>query len=219
MSVRTFAAHLSVSDRMVSKWEAGGEAIEPRPENQAALDMSLASASRDVRARFERLVNGAVVSAVTDLGTATQMLARHPIDEQVMVYIRPGPFEGQWLPGFFIDRVPVSNGAYATFVHLTGHRPPALWPDGTCPDYLRDRPVEVPWSDAEAYCQWASKGLPSEMQLRRALHADEGVVFRIGSEWMSTAAGPRRFQTGDQQGNDLMRTATDAAVMLGLLLP
>ena len=45
MSVREFAAHLGISDRMVSKWEAGGETIRPRPLNQAALDTSLSMAS------------------------------------------------------------------------------------------------------------------------------------------------------------------------------
>jgi DNA-binding transcriptional regulator YiaG len=36
MSVREFAAHLGVSDRMVSKWEAGGPGLRPRPVNQGA---------------------------------------------------------------------------------------------------------------------------------------------------------------------------------------
>jgi transcriptional regulator with XRE-family HTH domain len=49
LSVRQFADHLGVSDRMVSKWEAG--AI-PRPINQAGLDTALARASHDVQARF-----------------------------------------------------------------------------------------------------------------------------------------------------------------------
>ncbi|MGH3433573.1 MAG: hypothetical protein ACRDQB_12135 [Thermocrispum sp.] len=31
MSVREFAQHLGVSDRMVSKWEAAGGQIRPRP--------------------------------------------------------------------------------------------------------------------------------------------------------------------------------------------
>ncbi|HEX6873789.1 MAG TPA: helix-turn-helix transcriptional regulator, partial [Micromonosporaceae bacterium] len=58
MSVRDFAAHLGVSDRMVSKWEAGGEGIHPRPVNQEALDTSLARASAEVRARFAAALSG-----------------------------------------------------------------------------------------------------------------------------------------------------------------
>jgi len=56
MSVHAFAEHLGVSDRMVSKWEAGGDEIYPRAGNQAALDTSLAMAGPEVRARFERMV-------------------------------------------------------------------------------------------------------------------------------------------------------------------
>jgi DNA-binding transcriptional regulator YiaG len=47
MSIRAFAAQLGVSERMVSKWEAGGESIHPRPANQDALDTFLAVASVD----------------------------------------------------------------------------------------------------------------------------------------------------------------------------
>lgn len=52
MSIRDFAEHLGVSDRMVSKWEAGGERIQPRPVNQAALDESLRRADAPQRERF-----------------------------------------------------------------------------------------------------------------------------------------------------------------------
>jgi transcriptional regulator with XRE-family HTH domain len=41
MSVREFAKHIGVSDRMVSKWEQGERAIKPRPVNQEAMDTSL----------------------------------------------------------------------------------------------------------------------------------------------------------------------------------
>ncbi|WP_326598231.1 helix-turn-helix domain-containing protein [Streptomyces sp. NBC_01803] len=54
MSIEAFAAHLGVSDRMVSKWEARGASIQPRPVNQAALDTSLAAPSPDAHERFAR---------------------------------------------------------------------------------------------------------------------------------------------------------------------
>jgi transcriptional regulator with XRE-family HTH domain len=52
LSVREFAAHLGVSDRMVSKWEAGGANIRPRPVNQAALDTSLRRADSGAQELF-----------------------------------------------------------------------------------------------------------------------------------------------------------------------
>lgn len=52
MSVRGFAAHLGVSDRTVSKWEAGGEQLTPLPDSQALLDTALERAGAAVQERF-----------------------------------------------------------------------------------------------------------------------------------------------------------------------
>jgi len=56
MSLREFGEHLGVSDRMVSKWEAGAARISPRPVNQEALDTSLAKCSDEVQTRFALLL-------------------------------------------------------------------------------------------------------------------------------------------------------------------
>jgi transcriptional regulator with XRE-family HTH domain len=58
-SIRRFAGRLGVSERMVSKWEAGGEQLTPRPDSQSLLDTMLARAPEDVRLRFEA-ANGKV---------------------------------------------------------------------------------------------------------------------------------------------------------------
>jgi transcriptional regulator with XRE-family HTH domain len=55
MSIREFAAHLGVSERMVSKWEAAGARIRPRPFIQQMLDTSLTMTSDEVWTRFELL--------------------------------------------------------------------------------------------------------------------------------------------------------------------
>ncbi|WP_327146312.1 helix-turn-helix transcriptional regulator [Nocardia sp. NBC_01327] len=57
MSIREFAAHLGVHERLISKWEAGGDRVHPRPVNQAALDTSLARSDDVVRARFADLID------------------------------------------------------------------------------------------------------------------------------------------------------------------
>lgn len=54
MTVRDFAARLGVSDRAVSKWEAGGEEYVPRPDSQAMLDtMYLHKLTEEDRQRFD----------------------------------------------------------------------------------------------------------------------------------------------------------------------
>ena len=52
MSVRVFAAHLGVTDRAVSKWEAGNGDRVPGPDSQAILDTVFEQADENARARF-----------------------------------------------------------------------------------------------------------------------------------------------------------------------
>ncbi|WTD64881.1 helix-turn-helix domain-containing protein [Micromonospora sp. NBC_01638] len=52
MSIRDFAENLGVSERTVSKWEAGQDAVRPRPEMQAALDTALSRAGSQAADRF-----------------------------------------------------------------------------------------------------------------------------------------------------------------------
>lgn len=67
LSVRTFAQHLGVSDRAVSKWEADDGARAPGPESQAILDTAYGRAEAGVQERFwESLgVSIAVLSPTT----------------------------------------------------------------------------------------------------------------------------------------------------------
>lgn len=52
LSGRDFADRLGMSDRAVSKWEAGGEGYIPSTETQAALDTALSRATDEQKARF-----------------------------------------------------------------------------------------------------------------------------------------------------------------------
>ena len=58
LSIREFAARVGVSERMVSRWEAGGTGIRPRPINQEGLDSLLAAVSEDEMARFAAFLQG-----------------------------------------------------------------------------------------------------------------------------------------------------------------
>jgi transcriptional regulator with XRE-family HTH domain len=56
LSVREFAGRLGVSDRVVSKWEAGRAAVRPRPFTQGLLDTALSLADDECRARFRAIL-------------------------------------------------------------------------------------------------------------------------------------------------------------------
>jgi hypothetical protein len=227
MSIKAFAAHLGVSERMVAKWESGGGAIRPRTLNQAALDTSLAACNPETRTRFERLAGGRTAHVEGILpGATVRHLVRHPIDGKLMTFVEPGPWtppggEPIWLPGYYIDVLPTSCADYGQFVATTGHRPPPQWPDGTYPPSMADTPVRVPWIDAQAYVAWASKKLPTETQWDRAASGDEGMVPGHRAEWCATPRGPRRHESpagSDTQGSPSFRCAVAADELLALLV-
>jgi transcriptional regulator with XRE-family HTH domain len=63
LSVREFAVYLGVSDRQVSKWEAGAV---PRPTRQAMLDTVLRQADIQVQRRFVGLVAATAEDSADD---------------------------------------------------------------------------------------------------------------------------------------------------------
>jgi hypothetical protein len=193
MSIREFAAHLGVSERMISKWEAGRENIRPRPVNQAALDTSLTRCDPDTQARFSFLTGGSLVTTAESNGAVKEPIGeshvRHPVDGRLMTKIDGSVFlsgpgnEPIWLPTFYIDVYPVTNAEYARFVAATGHTPPQHWTDGWPPEHLSDHPVVfVTWNDAIAYAEWAGKSLPSGQQWEKAARGTRGTVYPWGDQ-------------------------------------
>ena len=135
MSVREFAAHLGISDRMVSKWEAGGETIRPRPLNQAALDTSLSMATPDIRSRFTRIAIRQSIDSpdpYDDPGFARH-LVRHPVDGKLMTLVEAGPFRQPnarrpvWLPAYYVDVHAVTRAEFDRFRAATAEPLEDAW--------------------------------------------------------------------------------------------
>ncbi|MEV4115968.1 SUMF1/EgtB/PvdO family nonheme iron enzyme [Nonomuraea sp. NPDC049695] len=202
MSISQFAAHLGVGERLISKWEAGGEKLHPRPVNQDALDTSLANSPEEVHVRFADLLGltqstllaETEASVAPPVAGATLLLGghqvRHPIDGKLMTLVEEGVFlygpeaEPVYLPGFYIDVYPTTNGDYARFVAATGHRRPQHWSkEGKPPENLIDHPVVfVTWRDAAAYAEWAAKALPNNQQWEKAARGLRGDIYPWGSQ-------------------------------------
>ncbi|MFI2475917.1 helix-turn-helix domain-containing protein [Nocardia xishanensis] len=100
MSIREFAAHLGVHERLVSKWEAGGNRVHPRPVNQAALDTSLARSDDVVRARFAALIGETPIdgpAAGFDVRSAAGTRASYSSDADLLALIDAGAMRGDAL--------------------------------------------------------------------------------------------------------------------------
>lgn len=126
--------------------------------------------------------------------------------------------------GFCIDRYPVTNTEYKTFIDETGYPEPFispeayqrqgflvhpyekvkefLWKKGSFPPGRKDHPVVlVSLDDARSYCAWIGKKmkrryrLPIEPEWERAARGTDGRVFPWGDEW-----NPGYLNSGERFG-------------------
>src|SRR6185436_6125977 len=74
------------------------------------------------------------------------------------------PFHQVRLDAYAVDLHEVTTGRYAAFLRATNRQTPWQW-ESVNLEIHGDRPViGVDWHDAEAYCRWAGKRLPTEAE-------------------------------------------------------
>jgi iron(II)-dependent oxidoreductase len=99
------------------------------------------------------------------------------------------------LATFEIDRTPVDNGAYISFMEDAGAKPPLYWEregDGWVETARgRREPIDlgrpvlhVSWDQADAFARWAGKRLPTEFEWEAARPHLDGLGH--GWEWTSS---------------------------------
>ncbi|WP_082469254.1 SUMF1/EgtB/PvdO family nonheme iron enzyme [Sciscionella sediminilitoris] len=212
MSLREFAAHLGISERMISKWEAGKENIHPRPVNQGALDTCLKRCDPDIQSRFAAKTGGSLAAGagedlpVTPIGDSQ---VQHPSDGRPMVkvdgsvYLSGPSNDPVWLAAFYIDVHPVSNAEYALFTTATGRAVPEHWKNGEVPEEIAGHPVVmVTWEDATAYAKWAGKELPSSQQWEKAARGTRGTVYPWGDQPTPAKCNVREHGIGSTTPGD-----------------
>ncbi len=137
------------------------------------------------------------------------------------------------LKRFYIDKYLTTNAQYAQFIVATKHRPPLDWKQGKIPEQKLLHPVTmVSWNDAKAYCEWAGKRLPTEMEWEKAARGEDGrrwpwgdkmdptrlnTYYNVGStnQVRQYAKGVSPYGVYDMAGNVSQWTASDFSAYEG----
>lgn len=80
-----------------------------------------------------------------------------------------------YLKNFYIDQYETTVGEYREFVQMTNHVRPYSWSDDGSQKFKEgDALSDVSSVDAEAYCSWKGKRLPSEAEWEKAARGSDG---------------------------------------------
>jgi len=83
---------------------------------------------------------------------------------------------------FYIDKYEVTSAQYKEFVDATGRAIPRHWENDTYPEGMADYPVVyVSWEDADAYCKWVGKRLPTEIEWEKAARGTDAPIWPWGN--------------------------------------
>lgn len=86
------------------------------------------------------------------------------------------------IPSFFIDHYEVTNKQYKDFVDVVNRHVPNDWVSGTFPAGKDQFPViYVNWYDANDYCRWKGKRLPTEEEWEKAARGPDGLKYPWGN--------------------------------------
>ena len=141
------------------------------------------------------------------------------IDGMLQAYIPDGTFrmgamdeDGQsderpdhnvTLKGFWIDKLEVTNGMYLLCVKAGACEPPQQFNSETRDQYFNTEEynafpvVYVSSLQAEIYCKWAGRRLPTEAEWERAARGDDFRVYPWGDERPDSSRGNFNYFVGD----------------------
>lgn len=116
-----------------------------------------------------------------------------------------------YLASIYIDRNPVTVAQYGRFLKVTGQPIPESWESSGTPTHPDDPVVDVSWYDANAYCGWVGKRLPTEDEWEKAHDPSAQSIKGIVPEWTASFYHDdrRRSQNGLSSDKKVIRGVVD----------
>lgn len=86
---------------------------------------------------------------------------------------------------FYLDKTAVTNDEYAEFVRDTNYAAPPSWSVGYAGAVAHWPVTTVSWEDAQVYCKWKGKRLPTEAEWELAARGTDGRLYPWGNNFNS----------------------------------
>lgn len=86
-----------------------------------------------------------------------------------------------WLDAFHIDQYEVTTARYAKFFQETKRAAPKYWSDQILQRHGSKPVIGVDWNDANDYCVWAGKRLPTEAEWEKAARGTDQRLYPWGN--------------------------------------
>jgi len=114
------------------------------------------------------------------------------------------PIREVYVNPFYVDGVEVTTERYAKFLAANGSlAPPDEWDTLDLAKQGQLPVVGVSWNDAQAYCQWAGKRLPTEAEWERAARDSDQRKYPWGNEEPGAARAVYGHRAEDAYGGGL----------------
>jgi serine/threonine-protein kinase len=193
----------------------GEGAIANQPEKDATPELTHVLSQEPVPETVETLSPTETITPAPTLGIGSTMIS--PIDGMQVIYVPAGEFvmgsddrnaneqpsHMIYLDDYWIDRTEVTNGKYAQCVADGVCRAPVSNSSNTqdqyygSPEFDQYPVIFVTWDDANTYCHWAGRRLPTEAEWEKAARGSDARICPWGNDAPSTNLVNFNWAIGD----------------------